>query len=550
MSARELNETPTATDIREESFTTHDNRNGKSDDLRAKSISTDSHGKSAALDIDDKFLAFSDSLSLRQGLLFVEDICVKTLSVELDAKVGPTASSPFFVYSKRQILQNINAFIEAFHRNGIVKYVIGYALKANYNPHILREARESNCWVTTVSGNEVKLALREGFPPECVIFNGNGKLGWELALAVSVGCFVNIDSQFDLTRLISIAEKSDKIVRVLIRINPDIDPNVHPFLSTGTAKSKFGVEQSQLPEMLDAIRGHPHVHLVGLHCHLGSTINSAKVYAECLDLMMGVAENVVQSGFRTLNYVNIGGGVNIDYRKHELRTQPEVDFIDSERCKEKLTTGNVQFTAEDNKKITATLVGQEACLSGTGLQKPATLQPATVQELVSSLDSTRLNKSGFTLIVEPGRSIVGSAGTLITKVIGCKQTGSKRYVVVDGAMTDVIRPALYGAYHHIELIEPSSTSTSGDVSKKRCRHVYDVVGPVCECGDFLGKDRLLEEPHDGCGVAMFDVGAYCSSMSSQYNMRTRPAEVMVDGATWYLIREPETFDSLVSHFVE
>lgn len=516
----------------------------------------------------------SSSLSIRDGFLFCEGVQIKALQDSLSSRF-PTHSSPCFVYSQKQILENIEAYLGALKNSGI-QCNLGYSMKANYNPEIVRLAGQAGCWAVAVSGFEVMLAIQQGIQPQNIILNGNGKQNWEIETAVKHDCLINVDSTFDLKNIIKISDKLKKKVRVLVRLNPDIDANVHPFLATGMAKSKFGTEDSQLFSLLDAIKNNDSsIELIGLHCHLGSTIDNTHVFSECLDVMINLADKVRQKGFTSLSILNLGGGLGIDYRRHEQRTKKASDpvkpgesvtedgikhLIDKVQlsCKEKsdeicqllsIASGSPDdFHRDKRRQLRELLAEHKEVLHLAKSIIPslnAQVDMPSPYELIASVQS-RLNKTGYHLILEPGRSLVGNAGTFITKVIGVKRNGSQRYVVIDGSMTEVIRPALYGAYHHIELTEPSLFVADRENGKDS----FSVVGPVCECGDFLGKDRVLPVPHEECGLAVFDTGAYCSSMASNYNMRPRPVEVMVDGQGWRVIRQPETLENILSSFVQ
>ncbi|KAI8504737.1 hypothetical protein Bbelb_178550 [Branchiostoma belcheri] len=416
------------------------------------------------------------------GFLWCEGVRVKPLQEDLSRRLPRPSCSPFYLYSLAQVRHNVSRYKEALETLPN-PHILGYSLKANGNLEILKELRGMGCGAVTVSGNEIRLALAAGFKPDSIVYNGNGKQDWELELAVRVNCLINVDSDFDLRHVRSAAETVRQRARVLIRINPDIDPKVHPYNSTGLASSKFGLECSQLPGLLQQVRRCPEqLQLVGLHCHLGSTITDVTLFRDVVSVVSAEMASVRSQGFNDLQYLNMGGGLGINYLRQEDSNNPS---------------------------------------------------PA---DLVSSIRDALTDKN-ICLILEPGRSIIGDSAILVTKVIGVKSNGEKRFVVTDGSMTEVIRPSLYSAYHHIQLTEPSQAEEPTD-------QVCDIVGPVCECGDFLGKDRTIPTPHEGCGLAVFDVGAYCSSMASNYNMRIRPAEVLVDRSTWRVIRRPETLDDM------
>ncbi|HQE93033.1 MAG TPA: diaminopimelate decarboxylase [Anaerolineae bacterium] len=381
-------------------------------------------------------------------------------------------SSPFYLYSAAQLRENFAAYVTALAG---LKARVFYAVKANGNLTLLRILRELGSAATLVSGNELRMALLAGFMPEDLLLNGNGKRSDELALAVRHGVMVNIDSEFDLAHIAQTAREVHKPVDVLLRVNPDIGVDVHPYVATGMRDSKFGIRAEHLTEFLDRLQQNPLLHLVGLHCHLGSTIKDMPVFHNAATLMRDLFVAIRTQGF-ALRYLNLGGGLGIDY-EHTGAYPTPADWI-------------------------------------------GTLRDRLPEDV--------------TLIVEPGRSIVGNAGALIGRVLGVKANGDKRFIVTDSSMAELLRPSLYGAYHHIGFSEP----VDGAVQ------TFDIVGPVCESADFLGKARDLPTPHEGAGLVVYDAGAYGYAMSSNYNLRTRPAEYLVDGDRLIQIRRAETFDDL------
>jgi diaminopimelate decarboxylase len=409
------------------------------------------------------------SFHIRDGYLYCERLRVK----DIQARVP---ESPFYLYSLAEITANYDAYDRALAG---VPAIVAYALKANSNLVILKHLRELGAGAVLVSENELRLAAEAGFDAKRTIFNGNGKTLRELALAVEQGVLVNIDSEFDLAHIEQVSRRAKATVDVLMRINPDIDPEVHPYVSTGIRSSKFGVRSDQIPRFLERIGSAETLNLVGVHCHLGSTIKDIGVYRDAALLMVQIANRIRDEGF-ALRYVNIGGGLGVDYEG----------------------SGTVPESAE----------------------------------LIETLRETV--PAEFTLILEPGRSIVASAGALVSRVVGVKTNGRKRFIVVDASMAELIRPSLYDAYHHIGFVEP--------VAGRALR--YDVVGPVCESADFLGKNRALPTPEEGTGLVVFDAGAYGYAMSSNYNARLRPAEYLVDGDDLRRIRRAETFEDYVRLF--
>lgn len=408
------------------------------------------------------------SFHTRDGHLYCERLKVKDVQAHVP-------ESPFYLYSLAEITRNYDAYRSALAG---LPAIVAYALKANSNLFILKHLQKLGAGAVLVSENELRLALEAGFDPKRTVFNGNGKTLRELTLAVERGVLINIDSEFDMAHIEQVSSRTKASADVLIRVNPDIDPAVHPYVSTGIRSSKFGVRSSQIPRFLERIRSAETLNLVGIHCHLGSTIKDIGVYRDAARLMVELANRIRSAGF-PLRYINIGGGLGIDYEESGTTPSP-VELID------------------------------------------------TLRGIVT----------GFTLILEPGRSIIASAGALVCRVVGVKANGRKRFIVVDASMAELIRPSLYEAYHRIGFVEP----VKGAVRR------YDVVGPVCESADFLGKNRLLATPDEGTGVVVYDAGAYGYAMSSNYNARLRPAEYLVDGADLHRIRRAETFEDYVRLF--
>lgn len=409
------------------------------------------------------------TFSVDDGFMKCEGVLIRDLQDKLE-------TSPFYVYSKAQITANYRAYEEALKG---LDSIIGYAIKANNNLRIVEYLQSLGSGAVLVSGNELRLAVRAGMDMTKTVFNGNGKTIAELEFAVLCGCLINIDSEFDIEHIDMAAKKVQKDANVLIRINPDVDPQVHPYVSTGLASSKFGIRNSKLQWFLDRIRASNSLNLVGVHCHLGSTIKKVDIFKDAADIMIGFIDQIQAQGFDSLRYLNIGGGLGIDYNREGEHIPTPADLID-------------------------------------------TIRP-------------QLKSANLTIIIEPGRSLIGNTGIMVSEVIGVKTNGTKRFIVVDGSMAELIRPSLYDAYQFVCLTEPGGPEG-----------VFDVVGPVCESADFLGKDRVLPLPPQGVGLAVMDSGAYCYAMASNYNLKVRPTEVLVDGDRWSVIRRAETFEDLMS----
>ncbi|MFQ6649207.1 hypothetical protein Gotur_022571, partial [Gossypium turneri] len=410
------------------------------------------------------------------GFLYCEDTKVQDIMEKVEKR-------PFYLYSKPQITRNVEAYKEALE--GLKNSIIGYAIKANNNLMILQHLRKLGCGAVLVSGNELKLALHAGFDPTKCIFNGNGKILEDLILAAQEGVFVNVDSEFDLENIVTAAKVAGRKVNVLLRINPDVDPQVHPYVATGNKNSKFGIRNEKLQWFLDAVKAHPNeLKLVGAHCHLGSTITKVDIFRDAAVLMVNYIDEIRAQGFE-VDYLNIGGGLGIDYYHSGAVLPTPRDLID------------------------------------------------TVRELVLSRN--------LNLVIEPGRSLIANTCCLVNRVTGVKTNGTKNFIVIDGSMAELIRPSLYDAYQHIELVSP--TPPDAEVS------TFDVVGPVCESADFLGKERELPTPAKGTGLVVHDAGAYCMSMASTYNLKMRPPEYWVeeDGSVTR-IRHGETFEDHIRFF--
>uniref|UniRef100_A0A0D9VFL0 diaminopimelate decarboxylase n=1 Tax=Leersia perrieri TaxID=77586 RepID=A0A0D9VFL0_9ORYZ len=401
--------------------------------------------------------------------------------VRVEDAMAAAERTPFYLYSKPQVVRNFTAYHDALEG---LRSVVGYAVKANNNLRVLQLLRELGCGAVLVSGNELRLALRAGFDPTRCIFNGNGKTLEDLVLAAESGVFVNVDSEFDLENIVAAARVAGKKVPVLLRINPDVDPQVHPYVATGNKTSKFGIRNEKLQWFLDSIKSYANdIKLVGVHCHLGSTITKVDIFRDAAVLMVNYVDEIRAQGFE-LEYLNIGGGLGIDYHHTDAILPTPMDLIN------------------------------------------------TVRELVLSRD--------LTLIIEPGRSLIANTSCFVNRVTGVKSNGTKNFIVVDGSMAELIRPSLYGAYQHIELVSPSPDAEVA---------TFDIVGPVCESADFLGKDRELPTPDKGAGLVVHDAGAYCMSMASTYNLKLRPPEYWVeDDGSIAKIRHGETFDDYLKFF--
>ncbi len=382
--------------------------------------------------------------------------------------------TPLYVYSAAAVAEAYRSYARAFAE---VPHRICYAMKANGNAALLRMLSGLGAGVDIVSGFELRAALRAGFPPGRIVFAGVGKSEAELELGLreGIGDF-NAESEDELVRLDAIAARMGTTARVSLRVNPDIDPRSHPYISTGLRENKFGVDIALAPEILRRAKSLPSLRVTGLQCHIGSQITDLEPLAEAAREVADLSRRLLGEGL-PLETIDLGGGLGVDYR---------------------------DGAAPDPEALAARVL---PALAGLPLL----------------------------LLVEPGRSLVARAGALLTRVLYRKDNRGKRFLIVDAAMNDLVRPALYQAFHRIEPVAPARPG----------EETVDVVGPVCETGDFLARDRALPPVEESELLAVLDAGAYGFCMSSNYNMRPRAAEVLVDGGSARLVRRRETFEDLV-----
>jgi diaminopimelate decarboxylase len=378
--------------------------------------------------------------------------------------------TPLFVYSKAAMLSALAAYQRGFTGR---KSKICYAMKANSSLGVLQVFAEAGCGFDIVSGGELERVLAAGGRASDVIFSGVGKTRAEIARALEagIGCF-NVESEAELEVLDEVAAVMGRTAPVSIRVNPNVDAKTHPYISTGLKGNKFGIAHERALAAYQRAADLPHLQVVGIDCHIGSQITEASPYLDSMDRVLDLVETVERAGIR-LKHIDFGGGLGIDYQ---------------------------------------------------GDQPPAA--DALWAQLLAKLDARGFGDRE--LMIEPGRSLVGNAGLCVTEVLYLKPGETKNFCIVDAAMNDLPRPAMYDAWH---AIVPVAGARAQDA-------VYDVVGPICESGDWLGHARhLAVQPGDL--LAVLSAGAYCMSMSSNYNTRGRAAEVLVDGARAHLIRERE-----------
>ncbi|MDM0038210.1 diaminopimelate decarboxylase [Variovorax sp. J22G21] len=409
-------------------------------------------------------------IARHDGLLKVEGVSLDALARE--------HGTPLFVYSKQWMLDALAAYQRGFAgRNALVCY----AMKANSSLGVLRVFAEAGCGFDIVSGGELARVLAIGAEPAKIIFSGVGKTRAEMgqALAAGIGCF-NVESEAELEVLNEVALAAGQRARISIRINPNVDPKTHPYISTGLKGNKFGVAHDRAVAAYQHAARLPGLEVVGIDCHIGSQITDAGPYLDAMEKILDLVEAIEATGIR-LHHIDFGGGLGIDYNGD---TPPAAD--------------------------------------------------ALWKQLLARIDARGFGDRQ--LMIEPGRSMVGNAGVCVTEVLYTKPGEDKNFCIIDAAMNDLPRPAMYQAFQAIVPVSERAGAAS----------TYDVVGPICESGDWIGRDRALAV-QSGDLLAVLSAGAYCMSMASNYNTRGRAAEVLVSGGGAKLIRRRETMgDQLAS----
>ena len=402
------------------------------------------------------------------------DLCCEQVSLRsLAADIG----TPAYVYSKAALLESYRAYDDAFAE---VPHVVCYSIKANANLGVLATLARAGAGADIVSGGELFRALHAGFPPSRIIFSGVGKTRDEMrdALEAEILMF-NVESLSELRTLDEVARELGVRAPVALRVNPDVDPQTHPYIATGLKTSKFGIPFAQALEAYEEAASLKGVEVVGADMHIGSQLTKAAPFADAVARLASLVKALRERAI-AIRTVDVGGGLGIRHREETPPTHREYAMA---------------------------------------------LLPA-------------LRELGVTVLLEPGRSIVGNAGVLLTRVLYRKDTGNKKFVVIDAAMNDLIRPPLYDSYHEVR---PVSEARLGSPTEK-----VDVVGPICESGDFLAKDRELARTEEGDLLAVMSAGAYGFAMASNYNTRPRAAEVLVDGNRYTIVRRRETYEDLVA----
>jgi diaminopimelate decarboxylase len=404
----------------------------------------------------------------KNGEFYCEDVPLSRIALEV--------GTPFYCYSHATLLRHFTVFDQAFKD---VPHMVCFAVKANSNLAVIRIFAKAGGGADVVSGGELYRAQKAGVPANKMVFAGVGKTRPEIEAALNAGILMfNVESSQELLFIDSVAGAMGKKAPVALRVNPDVDPQTHPYISTGLKENKFGVSHERIIQEYGVAARLPNIEIVGLHKHIGSQITLVSPFADALEKTLRIVADLRAEGI-SIRYVDIGGGLGITYN-------------------------------------------DEA--------------PPHPDDLAKAI-IPMLKRIGCTIIFEPGRVLVGNAGALVTKTLYTKTGGEKTFIIVDAAMNDLVRPSLYGSYQHIvPILEEAG---------KRKKAPADVVGPICESGDFLAKDRMLPEFHPGELMAVMSAGAYGFSMSSNYNSRPRVAEILVNGATYDVIRRRETVEDLV-----
>ena len=409
----------------------------------------------------------TDGFTHRNDAMYCEDVPVR----DIVEAVG----TPVYVYSLARLRDAFRSFDQAFAAH---RHLVCFSVKANSNLAVLRAFVNEGSGFDIVSGGELYRVLKAGADPAKVVFSGVGKTRDEMEYALRSGILMfNVESEQEMEALNEVAGSMGVVAPVSFRINPDVDPRTHPYISTGMKKSKFGIAIDPAAEAYRRAISLPHLEVVGVDCHIGSQLTSTAPFADAAERVRSFVELLRGEG-ADIRYVDLGGGLGIRYDDEE---PPDPgDYA-------------------------------KALTEGLG-----------------SLDTT--------LVLEPGRSMVGNAGILVTRVLYLKRTEAKNFVVVDGAMNDLVRPSLYGAYQGLSPVDRREAEAM----------TADVVGPICESGDFLAQDRVIQTPEPGDLMAVMSAGAYGFTMASNYNTRPRAAEVLVDGKEFAVVRERETLDGLVA----
>lgn len=421
-----------------------------------------------------------------QSELYCEDVPL--------AKLVSDFGTPLYVYSQSQILENFRSFKKAIEKSSGRNYV-SYAVKANSNVEILKLLAAEGAGASVVSGGELRTTIRAGFNPNKITFDGPGKTDEEITLALASNIFaIDVESLQELYVIDEIAGKLGIKARICIRVNPHIDAKTHPYISTGLSGNKFGIAIDDSSEVYQIAHDLPNIEISGIHCHIGSQITDLSVFIEAAESLEQFIYKLKKDTGITLKHINFGGGQATNY--HNVIKHSSLPVIDGEK------------------------------------------RPLFSFEELANTILPILTRTGCSVNVEPGRSIVANSGVLLTTVLYTKSNGSKNFAIVDAGMSDLIRPSLYHAYHQII---PLSLQTNSPTN------VVDIVGPICETADFLAQNRMLPIVSRGDFLAVMCTGAYGYVLASNYNLRPRAAEILVDRSSYRIIREREKIENITTY---
>ncbi len=405
-------------------------------------------------------------LKLKEGKFYIENVLVENIVKVFD--------TPSYIYSKKIILDNYLDFKSQFNN---IDHLICFAVKSNPNIAILNLLANNGAGFDIVSGGELHRVIAAKGDPKKIVFSGVGKSKEDIELAIKHDILTfNVESEAELYRIQNTAKKLNKKASISIRVNPDVDPKTHPYISTGLKDNKFGVDEHNAISMYKIAKELDSIEIKGIDCHIGSQITELQPFEDSIKKLLALIDHLKSIGI-LIKHMDIGGGIGIQY------------------------SDEVPPTFSDYAQ--------------------------TVKNILKGRD--------LKIIFEPGRALIGKAGILLTEVEYIKNSSEKNFMIINAAMNDLMRPALYGAFHEIKNLSPTDSEEKN----------YDIVGPVCETGDFLGKDRLLSA-EEGNILAVLDVGAYGMSMSSNYNSRPKASEILVDVDKLHLIRNRETFADLIN----
>ena len=397
--------------------------------------------------------------------------------------IAEQVGSPFYLYSNRTLIEHYNKIRDAFRP---IRPLICFSMKSNSNLSVCRSLVKAGAGLDIVSGGELFKAIKVKAEPKKIVYASVGKTAMEIDRALRTNIlFFNVESIPELIMIEKLCARNGKRANISVRLNPGVDAHTHKYITTGTNQNKFGIDTDTVYRIFLQYERFPHLDIRGLHVHIGSQITESKPFIQAIKKASSVIQRLRAQG-HCIDYLNIGGGLGIVYHKEKPQTA-------------------AQFAK-------------------------------AVIPLIKRLK--------VKLILEPGRFISGNSGILVTRVIHVKKAPAKNFMIIDAAMNDLMRPSLYGAYHDILPVTRRSLPVSRKVSRG-VRKKFDIVGPICESGDFLAKDRLMHEPREGDYLAVMSAGGYGFSMSSNYNARPRCAEVMVINGKWYITRKRESYDDLI-----